>query len=199
MSIKYARHYFTAIQRNSCTQRHDDKLLIRDRFFNLYQYFQICYCTSKGIRYSIVATPAESIRIPWIPRKFVTVSNLFRIWIVEHHGMGWKLYNSPRIQPNPSIYRLLMIQGIRDLCGIGAIPLFHTGPNPPKWHELTNIWIRGWIVLSSWRSYLIRTVRSEFLQSVGLSGIRLISFELFKTLATNSPIPKNRAWFVPNS
>ena len=34
------------------------------------------------------------------------------------------------------------------------------------------------------------TVRSEFLQFVGLSGIRLKSFELFKTLATNSPIRK---------
>ena len=29
------------------------------------------------------------------------------------------------------------------------IPLFHTGPES---HELTNIWIRGWIVLSLWRS-----------------------------------------------
>ena len=37
---------------------------------------------------------------------------------------------------------------------------------------------------------MIRTVRSEFLQFVGLSGIRLKSFELFKTLATNSPIRK---------
>ena len=36
----------------------------------------------------------------------------------------------------------------------------------------------------------IRIVRSEFLQFVGLSGIRLKSFELFKTLATNSPIRK---------
>ena len=46
------------------------------------------------------------------------------------------------------------------------------------------------MVLSSWWSYLIRIVRSEFLQFVGLSGIRLKSFELFKTLATNSPIRK---------
>ena len=35
-----------------------------------------------------------------------------------------------------------------------------------------------------------RTVCSQFLQFVGLSGIRLKSFELFKTLATNSPIRK---------
>ena len=37
---------------------------------------------------------------------------------------------------------------------------------------------------------MIRTVHSQFLQFVGLSGIRLKSFELFKTLATNSPIRK---------
>ena len=37
---------------------------------------------------------------------------------------------------------------------------------------------------------MICSVRSEFLQFVGLSGIRLKSFELFKTLATNSPIRK---------
>ena len=30
-----------------------------------------------------------------------------------------------------------------------VIPLLKTGPES---HELTNIWIRGWIVLSSWRS-----------------------------------------------
>ena len=69
-------------------------------------------------------------------------------------------------------------------------PYSTQAPNPTNWHDLTNIWIRGWIVLSSWRSLLIRTVRSEFLQFVGLSGIRLKSFELFKTLATNSPIRK---------
>ena len=33
---------------------------------------------------------------------------------------GLKIYNSPRIQPNPIIYRFLMIRGIRGLCGIGA-------------------------------------------------------------------------------
>ena len=38
---------------------------------------------------------------------------------------------------------------------------------------------------------MILTVRSEFLQFVGLSGIRLKSFELFKTLATISPIRKS--------
>ena len=37
---------------------------------------------------------------------------------------------------------------------------------------------------------MIRIVRSELLQFVGLSGIRLKSFELFKTFATNSPIRK---------
>ena len=37
---------------------------------------------------------------------------------------------------------------------------------------------------------MICTVRSEFLQFVGLSGIRLKSYELFKTLATNSLIRK---------
>ena len=37
---------------------------------------------------------------------------------------------------------------------------------------------------------MIRSVRSEFLQFVGLSGIRLKNFELFKTYATNSPIRK---------
>ena len=37
---------------------------------------------------------------------------------------------------------------------------------------------------------MIHTVCSEFLQFVGLSGIQLKSFELFKTLATNSPIRK---------
>ena len=37
---------------------------------------------------------------------------------------------------------------------------------------------------------MIRTVRSQFLQVVGLSGIRLKGFELFKTLAINSPIRK---------
>ena len=37
---------------------------------------------------------------------------------------------------------------------------------------------------------MICIVRSEFLQFVGLSGIWLKSFELFKTLATNSPIRK---------
>ena len=37
---------------------------------------------------------------------------------------------------------------------------------------------------------MIRAVRSEIFQFVGLSGIRLKSFELFKTLATNSPIRK---------
>ena len=47
--------------------------------------------------------------------------------------------------------------------------------------------------LDSWLNctqFVIRTVRSEFLQFEGLSGIQLKSFELFKTLATNSPIRK---------
>ena len=71
-------------------------------------------------------------------------------------------------------------------------PYSTQAPNPTNWHELTNIWIRGWIVLTSLWSYmlLIRKVRSEFLQFIGLSGIRLKSFELFKNLATNSPIRK---------
>ena len=51
-----------------------------------------------------------------------------------------------------------------------------------------------WVYLDSWLNRTqfvkIRTVRSWFLQFVGLSGIRLKSFELFKTLATNSPIRK---------
>ena len=38
---------------------------------------------------------------------------------------------------------------------------------------------------------MVGTVCSEFLQFVGLSGIQLKSFELFKTLATNSPIRKS--------
>ena len=40
------------------------------------------------------------------------------LWIVEYHRMGWKFYNSPRIQPNPNIYRFLMIRGIHGLFGI---------------------------------------------------------------------------------
>ena len=31
-------------------------------------------------------------------------------------------------------------------------PYSTQGLNPTNWHELTNIWIRGWIVLSSWWS-----------------------------------------------
>ena len=55
------------------------------------------------------------------PRIFVTVSYLFRIRIEEHHGMAWKFHSSPRIQPNPNIYRFLVIRGIPVLCGIGVL------------------------------------------------------------------------------
>ena len=50
-----------------------------------------------------------------------------------------------------------------------VIPLFHTGPES---HDLSRI----------------DTHRGQFLQFVGLSDVRLKNFELFKTLATNSPI-----------
>ena len=71
-----------------------------------------------------------------------------------------------------------------------VIPLFHTGPES---HELTRIdkYLDSWLNRTQFVKILTdRTVRSEFLQFVGLSGIRLKSFELFKTLATNSPIRK---------
>ena len=45
-----------------------------------------------------MATQVESNQIL---RLFVTVSRLFPIWIVKHHGIGWKFYNSPRIKLNP--------------------------------------------------------------------------------------------------
>ena len=37
--------------------------------------------------------------------------------------MGSKIYNSPRIYPNPNIYRFLVIQGIRVLCGKRTLPI----------------------------------------------------------------------------
>ena len=70
------------------------------------------------------------------------------------------------------------------------IPLFHTGPES---HELTRIdkYMDSRLNRTQFVKVLTDSpVRSEFLQSVGLSGIRLKSFELFKTLATNSPIRK---------
>ena len=60
-------------------------------------------------------------------------------------------------------------------------PYSTQGRNPTNRHKLTNIWIRGWNVFSSRRSYLNHTVRSQFLQFVGLLGIRIKTFELFKT------------------
>ena len=52
-------------------------------------------------------------------------------------------------------------------------PYSTQGLNPTNPHELTNIWIRGWNVLSSWISWLNHTVSSQFLQFVGLLGVRL--------------------------
>ena len=69
-----------------------------------------------------------------------------------------------------------------------VIPLFHTGPES---HELTRIdkYLDSWLNPTQFVMVLTDSlVRSEFLQFVGLSGIRLRSFELFKTLATKSPI-----------
>ena len=59
----------------------------------------------------------------------------------------------------------------------------------PTFHELTRIdkYLDSWLNRTQ---LVICTVRSEFLQFLGLSGIRLKIFELFKTLAKNSPIQK---------
>ena len=68
--------------------------------------------------------------------------------------------------------------------------LFNTGPES---HELsrTDKYLDSWLNRTQFvKILMIRTVRSQFLQFVGLSGIRLKSFELFKTFATNSPIRK---------
>ena len=66
------------------------------------------------------------------------------------------------------------------------IPLFHTGPES---HELPRIdkYLDSWLN----RTQIVKILtdsHSPFLQFVGLSGIRLKSFEQFKTLIMNSPI-----------
>ena len=66
------------------------------------------------------------------------------------------------------------------------IPLFHTGLES---HELPRIdtYLDSWLNRTQFVKILTDS-HCQFLQFVGLSGIRLKSFELFKTLATNSPI-----------
>ena len=102
------------------------------------------------------------------------------------------------------LYRFLIFASLLCLVGIynfiqvlkglyAVIPIFHTCP---KYHELPQI--DEWLKRTLWRSKLNLTAHSRFLQFLGLSGIRLKSFELFKTLATNSD-SKNRALFVTNS
>ena len=76
-----------------------------------------------------------------------------------------------------------------------VISQLHTGRES---HELTNIWIRGWIVLSSERSILVRTVRSQFLQFVGLLGISAQKFCTVQNFGHEFHDSKNREWFVPN-
>ena len=74
-----------------------------------------------------------------------------------------------------------------------VIPLFHTGPESL---ELTRIdkYLDSWLNRTQFVKILTdSTVRSEFLQFVGLTGIRLKSFELFKTLAMKFPDSKTRA------
>ena len=90
------------------------------------------------------------------------------------------------------------MRGSRNFCHRGsnfdvffflAIPVFHIGPES---HELTRIdkYLDSWLNRTQFVKILTdsHSPYSEFLQFVGLSGIRLKSFELFKTLATNSPI-----------
>ena len=82
-------------------------------------------------------------------------------------------------------------------CSCILYPYSTQAPNPSNCHELTNIWIRTQFVkiLTDLRR------RSQFLQFVGLSGIRLKSFERFKTLATNSLIRKfvRDPYQIPNA
>ena len=100
----------------------------------------------------------------------------------------FSLYSSCRIDPATRVSKTATLKLEENNCV--KYPYSTQALNPTNCHELTNIWIRGWIVLSLWRSWLIRTVRSQLLQFIGLSDIWLKSFELFKTLATNSPIRK---------
>ena len=69
------------------------------------------------------------------------------------------------------------------------IPLFHTGPES---HELPQIdkYLGSCLNCTQFVKILTDANNLEFLQFVGLSGIRLKSFEQFKTLATNSLIRK---------
>ena len=52
-----------------------------------------------------------------------------------------------------SFWRKFRIVAESPSSGMGVLyPYSIQAPNPTNWHELTNIWIRGWIVLSSWWS-----------------------------------------------
>ena len=102
----------------------------------------------------------------------------------------WKEANVTQIYKkedisSPSNYRPISL----------LIPLFHTGPES---HELTQIdkYLDSWLNRTQFVMVLTDShSHSEFLQFLGLSVIRLKSFDLIKTLATNSLIRK----IVPNS